>query len=129
MAALSAYLSYRDAPASIAWLTGIGFSVVARHDGEAGTVAHAELALGEAVVMLASFDADYEIAPLRGRSTGSGLYLVVDDVRDTYDKAIAAGATTVFEPEDTEWGTQRARILDPEGYEWTFGTYRPGQTW
>jgi uncharacterized glyoxalase superfamily protein PhnB len=129
MAALPAYLSYRDAPAAIAWLTGLGFSVVARQDGEAGTVAHAERALGDAVVMLACFDADYEITPLRGRSTGSGLDLAVDDVKDIYDKAIAAGATTVFEPEETEWGTQRARILDPEGYEWSFGTYHPGQSW
>ena len=32
-------------------------------------------------------------------------------------------------PEDTEWGTRRARLLDPEGQEWSFGTYAPGSTW
>jgi hypothetical protein len=72
MTGLSAYLSCRVAPAVIAWPTSIGFSGVAREDGKA--------------------------APLHGRSTGSGLYLVVDDVRDSYEKVIAAGATTVFEP-------------------------------
>ncbi len=44
-----------------------------------------------------------------------------------YSAAIEAGATTsVFEPEPTEWGTERPRVLDPEGYEWSFGNYRPG---
>jgi uncharacterized glyoxalase superfamily protein PhnB len=58
MARLCAYLSYRDAPAAIAWLITIGFAVVRLQDGEAGSVAHAELTLGDAVVMLASVDAD-----------------------------------------------------------------------
>jgi uncharacterized glyoxalase superfamily protein PhnB len=38
----------------------------------------------------------------------------------------------VFPPEDTEWGTRRARLLDPEGGEWSFGSYapgRPGEGW
>jgi hypothetical protein len=38
----------------------------------------------------------------------------------------AAGARVVYPPEDAEWGTHRYRVLDPEGYEWSFGTYRPG---
>ena len=44
-----------------------------------------------------------------------------------YSAAIEAGATSVFEPEPTEWGTERARVLDPEGYEWSFGNYEPGR--
>lgn len=38
----------------------------------------------------------------------------------------AAGATVVCAPEHTEWGTGRARLLDPEGYQWSVGSYRPG---
>ncbi|MER7955760.1 hypothetical protein [Streptomyces sp. NPDC096030] len=40
--------------------------------------------------------------------------------------AVAAGATGVIAPEDTAWGSRRARVLDPEGYAWSAGTYRPG---
>lgn len=29
-------------------------------------------------------------------------------------------------PAPTEWGSSRFRVRDPEGYEWTFGTHRPG---
>jgi uncharacterized glyoxalase superfamily protein PhnB len=59
-------------------------------------------------------------------SSAPGLYLVVDDVDSCYDEAIAAGAMTVFPPETTERGTRRARITDPDGHEWSFGTYAPG---
>jgi uncharacterized glyoxalase superfamily protein PhnB len=126
MTALHAYLSYRDAPAAIAWLEALGFAAVARQDGPGGSVAHAELRRGDATVMLASADADYEVPPLRGSSTGIGVYLVVDDVDALHAAAIAAGGRDVIAPEDTGWGSRRARVLDPEGYEWSFGTYAPG---
>jgi uncharacterized glyoxalase superfamily protein PhnB len=129
MTSLFAYRSYRDAPAAIAWLEAIGFRVVTREPGDGGTVLHAELRRGDAVVMLATADADYRAPSLVGRSTGSGLYLLVDDVDAIYGAAIEAGATAVFEPETTEWGTERARVLDPEGHEWSFGTYEPGGSW
>jgi uncharacterized glyoxalase superfamily protein PhnB len=35
----------------------------------------------------------------------------------------------VIAPETTEWGTGRARVLDPEGHEWSFGSYEPGHSW
>lgn len=129
MATLFAYLSYRDAPAAIAWLQALGFEVTTRQDGDDGSVQHAELKRGDAAVMVASADADYEVPPLRGRSTGAGMYLLTDEVIALHDAAVRAGGTTVFPPERTEWRTERARVLDPEGYEWSFGSYEPGQTW
>lgn len=127
---LAAYLSYRDAPAALGWLGALGFEVVRRVDGENGAVAHCEARLGDVVVMVASYDAEYVRAPLVGSSTGSGLYLAVDDggtVDDLYRRGIAAGGASVTAPEQTEWGARRARLLDPEGGEWSFGTYSPGQ--
>jgi uncharacterized glyoxalase superfamily protein PhnB len=111
------------------WLAGIGFEIVRRQDGNAGTVVHSEVRLGDAVVMVASNDAEYEKAVLVGRSTGHGLYLLVDAVDEIFSRAITAGARAVIAPEDTEWGTRRARVLDPGGAEWSFGTYEPGVTW
>lgn len=74
---LFAYLSYRDAVSALDWLQrAFGFEVVAKQLGADGkTVQHAELRLGEAVVMVASYDQDYEVPPLKGRSTGGGLYI------------------------------------------------------
>jgi len=52
-----------------------------------------------------------------------------DDVDAVYTRALAAGTTVLLEPESTEWGTRRSRVLDPEGHEWTFRTYEPGGAW
>ena len=57
--------------------------------------------------------------------TGHGVYVVVDDVDAHHERARAAGARIVYGPEDTDFGTRRYRALDPEGYEWSFGTYSP----
>ncbi|WP_409332675.1 VOC family protein [Trujillonella humicola] len=128
---LVAYLSYRDAPAALRWLQALGFDVVRRADAEDGTVAHSELRRDDVVLMISSDDAEYSRPPLVGRSTGGGLYLVLDDaaaVDGMYLRGIDAGGTPVFGPEDTEWGTRRARLLDPEGGEWSFGSYVPGES-
>jgi uncharacterized glyoxalase superfamily protein PhnB len=126
---LYAYLSYADAPAALEWMRRVGFDVVRRQDGEGGQILHAEVRMGEAVLMVASNDAGYRRPPLMGRSTGQGLYLLVEDVDDFYRKAVAAGATAVIEPENTEWGTRRTRVLDPQSQEWSAGTYQPGVIW
>jgi uncharacterized glyoxalase superfamily protein PhnB len=131
-AALFAYLSYRDARAALDWLTAVGFEVVSRQDGPDGAVVHSEVRLGGVVLMVASADAEYDTPALRGRSTGNGLYLHVEDAAEVdalFGRAVAAGAVPVFAPEDTEWGTRRARLLDPEGHEWSVGSYRPGESW
>jgi uncharacterized glyoxalase superfamily protein PhnB len=125
-AKLFVYLSYSDAPAALKWLQAVGFDVIHRQDGPAGTVLHAEIRMGEAVIMVASNDAAYQRPPLIGRSTGQGLYLLVGDVDAFHQKALAAGGTSVIEPEDTQWGTRRSRVLDPQGQKWSAGTYQPG---
>ena len=123
---LFAYLSYVDAPSGITWLEALGFQVSVRQDGTHGEVMHAELRFGDVVVMVASFDEAYDLPALHGRSVGRGLYLRTDAVDELYDRGVAAGGRPVIAPEDTEWGARRARLLDPGGHEWSFGTYRPG---
>ena len=111
------YLSYRDAAAGIDFLTrAFGFETVQRMDGEDGAVLHAELRRGNGMVMIGTAEAP------RG---SPGLYLVAEDVDGIADTARAAGAEEVHPPEDTEFGTRRWRCRDPEGHEWSVGTYRP----
>lgn len=126
---LYAYLSYADASGALDWMRRVGFDIVRRQDGDDGKVLHAEVRMGDAVLMVASNDAEYQRPKLMGRSTGAGLYLLVEDVDDFFRKALAAGAVAVIEPENTEWGTRRTRVLDPQGQEWSAGTYEPGVIW
>jgi uncharacterized glyoxalase superfamily protein PhnB len=122
MATLVPYLTFRDGDASLRFLaTVFGFEPVSEQRDDDGGVVHAELRRGDAVVMGGAGDAEPGAAP--------GLYLVVDDVDATFERAVAADAAVGYPPEDTEWGTRRARIRDLDGHEWSFGTYQPGQAW
>ena len=119
------YFSYGDASAAIEWLVrAFGFEIRQRYDDPQGGVVHAELALGGGVIMLGTGD-----PPPRGSGgtspNGHGVYAVVANVDAHHARAVDAGATIVYPPEDTDFGTRRYRALDTEGYEWSFGSYRP----
>lgn len=118
------YFGYRDAAAAIDFLTrAFEFVVSARYDGEGGAVMHAELAFGDGAIMIGSATPDDQ--GTAERVQGTGVYVVVDDVDAHHAKAEAAGAAIVYGPQDTAFGTRRYRARDPEGYEWSFGSYRP----
>ena len=111
------YLSYRDGKAALAFLeTAFGFKPVIQNFDDDGTLVHAEMAFGNGVILMGTADLP------RGTP---GIYVVVEDVAAHHAQAMAAGATLVYGPEKTEWGTERYRVTDPEGQEWTFGTYQP----
>ena len=111
------YLSYADPKAAIDFLTrGFGLAVVQVQEDENGAVQHAELAHGNGVVMVGTAELP---------KGSPGIYLVVDDVDVHHALAVEAGAAVVYPPEDTGWGARRWRARDPEGHEWSFGTYRP----
>lgn len=122
MTSLVPYLTFRHGPASLEFLiSGLGFEVVTEQRDDDGGVLHAELRRGDAVIMGGAGDHVPVPSP--------GLYLVVDDVDASFAAATAAGADIVYPPEQTEWGTWRARFRDVDGHEWSIGTYRPGQSW
>ncbi len=119
-------LSYRDAAAALRWLAAaFGFTKTVDFCDLAGTVMHVEMSFGNGAIMLGTATAEQAAESHRNVPAGHGIYEYVADVDAHYQRALAAGAHIVFPPEDTEWGTRRYRALDPEGYEWSFGNYRP----
>ncbi len=118
-------LKYRDAPAAIDWLErAFGFTKKESHEGEDGTVQHAELSAGDGIVMLGSEPegGDPRFGPHAGQSW---LYAAVEDPDALHERAAAAGAEVVREIEDTDYGSREFSVRDPEGNIWSFGTYRP----
>ncbi|MGC7093286.1 VOC family protein [Amycolatopsis lurida] len=127
-ASLHAYFGYRDAQAALDWFErAFGFERTMAYPDDHGGIAHAELRYGTGVSFsLFTDEAGYDRAALKGETVGHGLYLRVgsnEEVDALYAKATAARAKVIWQPEATEWGTYRFRVHDPEGYEWTFGTY------
>jgi uncharacterized glyoxalase superfamily protein PhnB len=126
---LTAFICYRDPEAAVRWITGVlGFEVV-RSFGEGGRLFHVELRRGAAVVCLQHDDRGYDVPTAKGDCVGSGLYVVVDDTEVTaiHERAVAAGTAVLIAPETTQWGNFRVELLDPEGRQWSIGTYLPGQ--
>jgi uncharacterized glyoxalase superfamily protein PhnB len=121
-------IHYRDAPAAIAWLERVfGITPHLVVPAEDGSVAHAELRLGDAFVMCAS------LSNLQARRPGSrdlggtaSLYAAIPGVRAHHDRAVAEGATILIPYEEKDYGGAGYTALDNEGNEWSFGGYRPG---
>jgi len=122
---------YRNAPAAIDWLCKVfGFERHAVYEGENGTIAHAELTLGNGMVMLGSgkddefghgFKSPNELSGVETRS----LYIVVPDADAAHARAVAAGAVVVRPLQDTPHGSREFAVKDPEGHTWSAGTYDP----
>ena len=116
-------LRYRDARAAIDWLgRAFGFEPRMVVDGENGAVAHAELILGDAMIMLGSVRDGDGYSPPPG---GGAAYIVVADPDAHHERARAAGAEIVRELADTDYGSREYSARDPEGNHWSFGTYQP----
>ena len=121
-------LSYRDAPAAIAWLEeAFGFTENFVVPGPDDTIAHAQLTFGTGMVMVGS-QRDDELQmriPCDFGGITQSIYIVVEDTDAHYARAVEAGAEIVRELEDTPYGSRDYSARDPEGHLWNFGTYRP----
>ncbi|MEK5061772.1 hypothetical protein BK126_00010 [Paenibacillus sp. FSL H7-0326] len=91
---------------------------VNKHE-ETGGIIHAEMKIGESLIYFADTSHDGSCGPgVCGELKNDGLipiqmYIYVDNVADTYEKAIAAGATSVMEVMEDEDGGCMAGFVDP----------------
>jgi uncharacterized glyoxalase superfamily protein PhnB len=124
---------YRNAPAAIDWLEKVfGFERKAVHEGPNGTILHAELTLGNGMIMLGSGKDDEAHRAFKspnelGGVETCGLYIVVPDADAAHDRAVAAGANVTTPLHDTPYsnGSREFAVKDPEGHTWYVGTYDP----
>jgi uncharacterized glyoxalase superfamily protein PhnB len=124
---------YQNAPAAIDWLCRVfGFERRAVHEGENGTIAHAELTLGNGMIMLGSGKDDepgrgFKSPQELGGIETCSLYIVVPDADAAHARAVAAGANITTPLHDTPYGSRDFTVKDPEGHTWYLGTYDPWQ--
>jgi len=112
-------ITFKDANASIDWLErALGAERVEVYE-DGGRVVHAEIRIGESIVM-----AGDERAGSRATPPGvSVVYVVVPDADAAYERARAAGAD-VTEPVDQDYGSRDITVTDPDGNRWSLGTYK-----
>ncbi len=93
-----------------------GAQETVRMDGPDGSIAHAEVKIGDSMVMLGGAS---------GSQAGAmpmTIYLYVDDTDATYERALGSGGTSTEEPNDAFYGDRRAGVRDPGGNIWFIAT-------
>ncbi len=87
-----------------------------RMNGPEGRVAHAEMKIGDSIIMIADATPEY-------KAIQSQLYVYVDNVDNVYKRALEAGGTSVEEPTNQFYGDRRAGVKDPTGIFWGIATH------
>ena len=106
------YLIVNDANSELRFLeAAFSGQVKECHRTPDGSVMHAEVAIGDSLVMLGQCGPEW---PARS----AALYLWVDDVDATWMQALAAGGTEESKPEDKPYGHRNAGVIDPNGNTW-----------
>ncbi len=124
-------LTYRDAPRMLQWLCdAFGFERRAVYDDPSGGIVHAELTLGNGMIMLGSERTDGAFAalqstPARLKGTTQSPYLVVSDADAVHARVVALGGEIVMPIEDKPYGGRAFSCRDPEGHLWNVGSYDP----
>ena len=93
--------------------------------GQDGKVMHAELMIGDSIVMLA--DEFPEFGALSPQSTGGagmGLHIYVEDVDTAFARAVKAGANVEMPVSDMFWGDRYGKLQDPFGHKWSIATHK-----
>lgn len=85
------------------------------HTTPDGRIMHAEVRLGDSVVMLGEPRTPGEARP-------SNLYVYVADVDATYRRALAAGGKSIMEPANQFYGDRHGGVRDPAGNQWWIAT-------
>lgn len=99
-----------------------GASELSRMATPDGKIAHAELKIGDSMIMLSDAMMGYRSPESLGGSPVS-LFLYVEDVDSVFNRAIEAGAKSDMPPADMFWGDRYGKLTDPFGHLWGIGTH------
>jgi uncharacterized glyoxalase superfamily protein PhnB len=122
--ALGAAIFYKNPLAALDWLErAFGFRRSMVITDDQGNLAHSEMRFGDSYLMVGSEWADYTASPasIGGKNTQS-VHVHLQDGLDAHcERARAAGAEIMREPEDQFYGDRVYVASDLEGHVWTFG--------
>jgi len=92
--------------------------------GPEGMIAHAELEIGDSVVMLSDpFPHSTVRPPKELGGTSVGVFVYVEDVDAVFEQAVKEGATVTMALEDMFWGDRFGSVTDPYGHSWSLATH------
>ena len=123
-------LVFRDAAQAIEFYTrAFGARELMRFRTPDGKIGHAEIKIGDSIVMLCDENPQGGCAsPTSLNGTTTMLFLYVPDVDATFGQAVKAGATVVMPVADMFWGDRSGQVQDPFGHRWQLATHQEDLT-
>ena len=124
-------MKYQNAQSAIEWLcSAFGFEKHLVVEGDNGEIAHAQLTLDQAMIMLGSASDDAYGKLIQTPNNLNGLdtqapYSIVNNIDEHYEKAIQNSAQIVIDIKDEAYGGRGNSCRELEGHIWNFGSYNP----
>jgi uncharacterized glyoxalase superfamily protein PhnB len=111
------YLMVERAGAFLEFLErAFGATVTERVLGPQGNVAHAQVKIGDSMVMVGEANANWKAQP-------ASLYLYLEKVDEAHQRAVQEGATSLMEPSDQFYGDRNGGVKDGWGITWWLATH------
>ena len=123
---LTPYLVCKDAARAIEFYKhAFGAQEIVRMPGPNGQVMHAEVKIGNSMLMLSDENKERgHLSPASIGGTAVSLMFYTDDVDAVFSRAVSLGATTEQEPADMFWGDRMGNLADPFGHKWAIATHK-----
>jgi PhnB protein len=122
---LSPYLAVEDANQAIDYYKkAFGAKERVRMEAPGGAIGHAEIEIGDSVVMLSDpFPQSSTRPPKELGGSSVSVFMYVEDVDAVVKRAVDSGATVLMEVEDQFWGDRFGTVQDPFGHSWSIATH------
>ncbi len=122
---LTPYLAVDDAVEAIEYYKrAFGAKERVRMEAPGGKIGHAELEIGDSLVMLSDpFPQSSVRPPKELGGTSANVFMYVEDVDAVVQQAVDAGATVTMEVADQFWGDRFGTVSDPFGHSWSIATH------
>ena len=123
---ITPYLSIKGASDAIEFYKkAFGAKEVMRMAQPDGRIGHAELQIGDSVLMLADPMPQSTVKPPKDLGgTSVGIFLYVEDVDEVAQQVVDAGGTVTMPVEDQFWGDRFGVVADPYGHQWQIATHK-----
>jgi PhnB protein len=119
------YLAVDDAAEAIEYyIKAFGAKERARMEAPGGKIGHAELEIGDSLVMLSDALPQFSTRPPKELGgTSASVFMYVEDVDAVVKRAVDAGGTIEMEVADQFWGDRFGSVQDPFGHLWSIATH------
>lgn len=102
-----------------------GAKEIMRMDGPPGKIPHAELKIGDSIIMVSDeMPGTGCRSPQSLSGTTVGIFLYVDNVDNVFQQATSAGANVEMPLADQFWGDRFGKLTDPFGHSWSLATHK-----